>query len=82
MQDGKFTEEDLKKYIEALNFIAKEAEFPAGKVEYSIKVRNHFAFLQSMAAKVEGNILEVKGVTELVPEKEAKKQAAKRKSKK
>ena len=64
--ENKFTEEDSKRYVEALNFIAVEAKFGQGEpnIPYMIKARNHFAFLQSMASKISDNILEVKKITQ------------------
>ena len=43
-----FTEDDEKKYVDALNFIATEAKFGTDipSIGYMIKGRNHFAFLQ------------------------------------
>lgn len=63
---NKFTEDDKSKLVEALNFIANEAKFGDGpvRVDYSIKVRNHFAFLQTLIKKIDDSILEVKGVHE------------------
>lgn len=63
--DNKFTEEDSKRYVDALNFIATEAKFGSGEpdIPYMIKARNHFAFLQSIASKISDNILEVKKLT-------------------
>ncbi len=59
-----FTEVDEKSFIEALNFIAVEATFgkEAPNVAYSIKVRNHFAFLQSLVPKIHSHIREIKAL--------------------
>jgi hypothetical protein len=58
---GTFSQEDLDKYIDALNFIATETTFgsEAPKIAYIIKARNHFSFLQSLAPKIEANIAEL-----------------------
>lgn len=64
--DNSFTEADVKKYAEALNFIAKDALFnssdDAGTVRYAISLRNHFAHLQSLLPKLEAHIAEIKQV--------------------
>lgn len=61
---NKFTEEDLKRYVSALNFIAAEAKFGKGEpdIKYMIEARNHFAFLQSISSKIEGNVAEIKSM--------------------
>ena len=54
-----FSEEDAKKYVEALNYIVANATFgdSAPKVEVAIEIRNHFAFLQSLLPKIKSNIV-------------------------
>ena len=48
-----FSKEEIEKYVAALNFIAEEAKFKgAATVQYSIKLRNHFAHLQEIAGKM------------------------------
>lgn len=56
-----FTEEDEKRYIEALNYIAKMAKFvEVDTVKGSIELYKHFSFLQSVASKINSNILEIR----------------------
>ena len=64
MKKDTFTEEDVKTYVEALNFIATEAKFGDSPItiQYAIKIRNHFAILQNLKSKIEDHILEVKQV--------------------
>lgn len=70
---NKFTEEDHKLYVESLNWIAKNAKFGDGPVDvaFGITLRNHFAYLQSIASKISDNILEVKALH--TPEEKNKK---------
>lgn len=61
-QKQHFTEDDEKKYVDALNFFALEARYGDGapKLEYILKVQRHFAFLQSLVPKISDNIFEIK----------------------
>lgn len=67
---GKFTEDDVKKYVDALNFVAVEATFgeKAPKLKYALEMHKHFAFLQSLVAKLEANVAEVKSVKKAKPD--------------
>lgn len=74
-----FTEEDEKKYVEALNFIATRAKFKdVDTVAGSIELYKHFSLLQSLVPKIHANILEVKAVHH----KEEPKKPARAKAKK
>lgn len=66
---NKFVENDVKQFVAALNFIATEAKFrESPNIKYMIEARNHFAYLQSVLAKIEANILEIKSVEQYKPE--------------
>lgn len=80
-QPSRFTEEDEKKFVDALNFIATEATFgkEGASVAYAIKVRNHFALLQSLVPKIHDNIFEYVGTKTPEQLKMKPKQGRKRK---
>jgi hypothetical protein len=60
----KFNEEDKKKFIEFLNFVAKEAEFTL-KTDRILEYFKLLNYMQSsMLPKIDANILEVKKVIE------------------
>ena len=68
-----FTEEDEKKYITALNYIAKEAKFAnVDSVAGSIELYKHFSFLQALSQKINSHILEVKSIHVPEPKKKGK----------
>ena len=60
MLNMSFSKDDKDNFVAALNFIAKEAKFGTGptNVKYSIVVRNHFSFLQSIVAKIDSHVLD------------------------
>ena len=62
MNKDSFTDEDLKMYTAALNFIALNAKFGEMDIKSIIECRNHFAHLQAMAAKMDKHVLEVKAL--------------------
>ena len=65
---NKFTEDDKKKIVEFLNFVAKKATFEMNTQE----VIDYFKLLsfmqQSLLVKIDANILEVMRVVEPTPE--------------
>ena len=67
--ENKFKEEDIEKYIAALNYIASNSKFGDMDIKSVIECRNHFAYLQSIVDKLKANILEVKSVKQVKKDK-------------
>lgn len=68
MDDNNFTEEDYKKVIEFLNFMAQRAEFSNWKTEDTVAHFKLLAYMQqTIIPKIQKHILEVVQVVE--PEK-------------
>lgn len=72
--ENKFTEEDKKKFVEFLNFIAQNARFPDKEnggvdtkfcIEY-FKLLNYMQI--SILKKIDANIFEIKSVVNNPPE--------------
>lgn len=59
-----FTEEDQKKVIEFLNFVAKKAKFEMDTQEVISYFRSLSYMQQELLPKINANILEVKEVIE------------------
>lgn len=68
MFNDKFTEEDKKKFIEFLNFIATHAKFGEVDTKFCIEYFKLLNFMQtSVLKKIDANILEIKAVTHNPP---------------
>ena len=73
MSEMKFNEEDKQKFIDFLNFLAKNAIFNNFKTEDVIKYFSLLSHMQQkILPKIEANILEIKRVIEAQPEQEVK----------
>ena len=54
----KFTPEDRKKYVAALNYISQKCHFGEGPIQLkdAIELRDHFALLQSVLKVMDGQL--------------------------
>jgi len=81
---GRFTEEDIKKATDLMNFISDKAEFTLTQKEIIEHFQRLAWFQQQLIPKMEAHILEVKYITRAKAEaaeepKKAKKSKAKNK---
>lgn len=60
MTPNSFNDEDIKKYVAALNYVATELRLKEGPdVSGLITGYKHFSFLQSLVPKLEAHVAEV-----------------------
>ena len=68
-----FTEADQQRVVEFLNFLSAKATFNNLSLKETIQFYGLLSFFQKdLLKKIEANILEVKAVRELKPEKKTK----------
>ena len=82
MNQHNFTDEDIRKATELINFISDKAEFTLNQKEIIEHFQRLAWFQQQLIPKMEANILEVKRVTKASEPTEEKVEKKKSKGKK